>query len=192
MAGDCTGAFLRYFYDPCTAQCLPFYYDGCGGNANNFETLEECVSACSPLGDACSLPAAPGPCDGICPRFFHNVCTGQCEPFVFGCCDGNGNNFLTLEECEAACPPVTDICSLPGVVGPCEAIIPRYYYNAVTEQCESFEYGGCNGNLNNFLTLEECEAACRGTAPGSIPTVSDWGIVIMGLLMLTVGTLVFP
>lgn len=158
VAGDCQGAFLRYFYDPCIAQCLPFYYGGCGGNANNFLTLEECESTCSPEGNVCALPADPGPCDGACPRFFHNVCTGQCDPFLFGCCDGNANNFLTLEECEATCPPVTDVCQLPGVVGPCEAYIPRFYYNAVTDQCESFIYGGCDGNANNFQTLEECEA----------------------------------
>jgi hypothetical protein len=109
---------------------------------------------------------------------------------VFGCCDGNANNFLTLEECETTCPPVTDVCSLPGVVGPCEAIIPRFYYNAVTGQCESFEYGGCGGNANNFLTQEECEAACLVHAPEDIPTISGWGTVVMVLLMLSAGTIV--
>ena len=59
---------------------------------------------------------------------------------------------------------VTDICSLPGVIGPCEAYTPRLYYSAVTGQCESFIYGGCDGNANNFQTLEECEAACVQTA----------------------------
>jgi len=54
-------------------------------------------------GGICLLPADVGPCDGICPRFFHNPCTGQCEPFTYGCCDGNANNFETLEACEAAC-----------------------------------------------------------------------------------------
>ena len=173
VAGDCQAALLRYYYDPCTAQCLPFTYGGCGGNANNFLTLEERLSACSPEGDVCALPADPGPCDGACPRFFHNICTGQCEPFLFGCCEGNANNFLTLEECEATCPPVTDICSLPGVVGPCEAYIPRYYYNAVTGQCESFIYGGL---------LQAAE---------DIPTVSEWGMVAMAMLALTVGACIF-
>ena len=191
VSGDCQGAFLRYYYEPCTAQCLTFYYGGCGGNANNFPNLEECESTCSPEGDVCSLPASVGPCDGICPRFFHNICSGQCEPFVFGCCEGNANNFLTLEDCETACPPVTDICALPGVVGPCEAIIPRYYYNAVTGQCEYFEYGGCDGNANNFITQEECEAACVDQTTKDIPALSEWGLIIMALLGLTVGTITF-
>ncbi|MHC4695353.1 MAG: BPTI/Kunitz-type proteinase inhibitor domain-containing protein [Planctomycetota bacterium] len=187
VVGDCTAAYPRYFYDACTGQCVPFIYGGCDGNANNFLTLEECEATCSPS-DVCSLPADPGPCDSICPRFFHNVCTGQCEPFLFGCCDGNANNFLTLEECEATCPPVMNVCSLPGVVGPCEAIIPRFYYNPVTRRCESFIYGGCGGNANNFLTLQECEAACPMAIRGAIPTVTEWGLLVMSLLILMVGT----
>jgi hypothetical protein len=190
-SGDCQAAYLRYYYDPCTAQCLTFIYGGCAGNANNFLTLEECEAACLPdEDDVCSLPADVGPCDGVCPRFFHNICSGQCEPFVYGCCEGNANNFLTLEECEAACPPVTDVCDLPGVVGPCEAYIPSYYFNAVTAQCEPFVYGGCDGNGNRFDTLEECEATCLGAAPQDIPAVSEWGLAAMVLLTLTAGTLV--
>ena len=54
-------------------------------------------------GDICQLPPDPGPCDGICPRWFFNAETGQCEMFVWGCCEGNANNFETLKECQAAC-----------------------------------------------------------------------------------------
>ena len=28
------------------------------------------------------------------------------------------------------------------------------------EACETFEYGGCAGNTNNFLTLEQCNDQC--------------------------------
>jgi hypothetical protein len=55
-------------------------------------------------GDICNLPPDPGPCDGICPRWFFNPETGECEMFIWGCCEGNANNFETLEECQAACP----------------------------------------------------------------------------------------
>ena len=51
----------------------------------------------------CSLPPDPGPCDGVCPRWFFNTETGECEMFIWGCCDGNANNFESLEECEAVC-----------------------------------------------------------------------------------------
>jgi hypothetical protein len=54
------------------------------------------------------------------------------------------------------------------VVGPCKALIPRFYYNAESGKCEPFDYGGCQGNANNFETLQECEKACGGgTAAGT-------------------------
>jgi hypothetical protein len=82
-----------------------FIWGCCEGNANNFETLAECEAACPPEHDPCFLPPDIGPCDGICPRFYYDLCTGQCETFIWGCCGGNANNFETIAECEAACPP---------------------------------------------------------------------------------------
>ncbi len=55
-------------------------------------------------GRACELPPDSGPCDGMCPRWFFNPESGQCEEFIWGCCGGNANNFETLKECQAACP----------------------------------------------------------------------------------------
>ena len=52
------------------------------------------------------------------------------------------------------------VCSLPQVVGPCRAVIPRYFYNSSSMQCEPFNYGGCGGNSNNFATQAECEQRC--------------------------------
>ncbi len=122
-------------------------------------------------GSICSLPADVGPCDGVCPRYFYDVCTGQCEPFNYGCCGGNANNFMTMEECEAACPPEDDLCFLPAEVGPCDGLCPRFFYNVCTGECESFTYGCCEGNANNFMTMEECQDACPlddGCPPGDI------------------------
>lgn len=44
--------------------------------------------------------------------------------------------------------------------GPCKAIHIRYFFNIKSRKCEVFEYGGCHGNENNFLTLEECQEKC--------------------------------
>lgn len=52
------------------------------------------------------------------------------------------------------------VCEQPRVIGPCEALIPRYHFNQATSQCERFNYGGCQGNQNNFETKEQCENAC--------------------------------
>jgi hypothetical protein len=115
----------------------------------------------------CMLPPDPGPCEGICPRYYYDPCSGQCELFIWGCCEGNANNFETLAECEAACPPEHDPCFLPPDVGPCDGICPRFYFDPCTGQCETFIWGCCGGNANNFETIAECEAACppKNTCP---------------------------
>uniref|UniRef100_A0A8B9S694 Tissue factor pathway inhibitor n=1 Tax=Apteryx owenii TaxID=8824 RepID=A0A8B9S694_APTOW len=63
----------------------------------------------------------------------------------------------------AALPPLKlghSICALKADEGPCKAIHMRYYFNLQSRECEIFEYGGCHGNENNFLTLEECQKTC--------------------------------
>ena len=56
-----------------------------------------------PASDVCDLPADPGECDGVFLRFFHNPLTAGCEPFIYGGCGGNGNNFETLLQCHNQC-----------------------------------------------------------------------------------------
>lgn len=51
-------------------------------------------------------------------------------------------------------------CLLPPDVGPCRARIPSFYYDRYTQSCRQFMYGGCEGNANNFETLEACDEAC--------------------------------
>lgn len=57
-----------------------------------------------------------------------------------------------------------DICSLPPVnPSPieCSGVIPRYTYNASTETCEKFIYGGCFGTKNLFKNEFACLAQCN-------------------------------
>ena len=39
--------FTRFYYNPEARQCLMFDFFGCQGNANNFETREDCETTCS-------------------------------------------------------------------------------------------------------------------------------------------------
>ncbi|CDW56488.1 tissue factor pathway inhibitor [Trichuris trichiura] len=52
------------------------------------------------------------------------------------------------------------ICLLEKDTGPCRSIVPRYFYNATADLCMLFDYGGCDGNGNNFNTMEECMTKC--------------------------------
>nr|WVG99543.1 kunitz-type serine protease inhibitor [Pseudonaja textilis] len=45
--GSCKGNVPRFYYNADHHQCLKFIYGGCGGNANNFKTIEECKSTCA-------------------------------------------------------------------------------------------------------------------------------------------------
>ncbi|CRK90300.1 CLUMA_CG004005, isoform A [Clunio marinus] len=78
--------------------------------------------------------------------------------------------FISLDTVKAGGDP-TRICLLPQVVGPCEALIPRWHYDPTTQICSQFNYGGCDGNANNFMTEEECyETCCTDFFEGSSMT----------------------
>ncbi|KAL1472854.1 hypothetical protein MTO96_039053 [Rhipicephalus appendiculatus] len=45
--GICKALISRFYFDTETGKCTSFFYGGCGGNENNFETIEECKKACA-------------------------------------------------------------------------------------------------------------------------------------------------
>ena len=52
-------------------------------------------------------------------------------------------------------------CCLPKDPGFCKAYFLRFFYNANSQRCEQFVYGGCPGNRNNFVKRKECSDVCR-------------------------------
>ncbi len=57
-------------------------------------------------------------------------------------------------------PEKKRICMSPAERGTCADSFHRYAYNINMGKCLPFEYSGCNGNLNNFRTVQECEGVC--------------------------------
>ena len=43
--------FIRFGFNKDNSRCERFLYGGCGGNGNNFATLDECLGACGGLND---------------------------------------------------------------------------------------------------------------------------------------------
>ncbi|OBS67002.1 hypothetical protein A6R68_04459 [Neotoma lepida] len=64
-----------------------------------------------------------------------------------------------------------DSCQLKYSEGPCLGMIERYYYNGASMACETFQYGGCLGNGNNFISEKECLQTCRTIAACNLPIV---------------------
>ncbi|VDN20575.1 unnamed protein product, partial [Gongylonema pulchrum] len=148
------GSSYRYFYNSQTQECESFQYNDCesycgvggcpnGGTPerNEFGRLMTCSSAAS------------------CPS------THECTSV------SSGNSVASR-----CCPTRAYICSLPPQQGSScsSSTASRYYFNIVTKECTRFTYNGCNGNLNNFATLEQCNNFCLSSAcaPGDIAYVN--------------------
>uniref|UniRef100_A0A803V0L4 Protein AMBP n=1 Tax=Ficedula albicollis TaxID=59894 RepID=A0A803V0L4_FICAL len=84
---------------------------------------------------------------------------------------------LPQEEGSAAGPLPTyignkeDSCRLSRDSGPCSGMLSRFFYNSSSMACETFLYGGCLGNGNNFYSEKECLQACRTEAACRLPVV---------------------
>ncbi|XP_061332044.1 amyloid beta precursor like protein 2 isoform X2 [Pezoporus flaviventris] len=57
------------------------------------------------------------------------------------------------------------VCSQEAMTGPCQAVMPRWYFDPNKRKCIRFIYGGCGGNRNNFESEEYCMAVCKKMMP---------------------------
>ncbi|CAN8000420.1 unnamed protein product, partial [Ixodes hexagonus] len=173
---------LRFFYNQYTEDCEVFTYSGCGGNENNFKTMHECKKRCiyTPYG-LCALPPVKGPCSMSFIRYHWDKQLGDCKPFVYSGCAGNGNNFPDEDSCRNFCddtkvgettpyepdaPRLPKECMEEEEPGDCERDEDkkgevRYFYDHRTNSCNLFIFAGCNGNGNNFKDEDECQTRCR-------------------------------
>lgn len=60
------------------------------------------------------------------------------------------------------------LCEYPPATGHCRAKITRFYYNARLKVCNSFVWGGCFANRNNFASYESCMKRCEGHVPANV------------------------
>ncbi len=206
--GDCKEFTERWYYDEADEECRAFLFGGCGGNANNFETLDACRRRCTatvspsipesakpideefrtgriltgyqPLNaklmdsiistEFCFLQKEEGSCEESQLQWFYDRGDGVCKQFIYRGCDGNANRFANRQECESRCSQSQDVCILPRVVGPCSGSFRQWYYDAGTDGCYEFDYGGCQGNPNRFNNAQECQNRCQRNRPVTTST----------------------
>lgn len=119
--GSCHGNILRYRYDSEKRECVSFNYTGCGGNYNQFPSVEACDRACgryrlqdvsvvrhihwlkSNSFQVCSQGPSPGNCNLKVQKWHYDKESGRCKIFIWSGCGGNGNKFSSNEECTNLC-----------------------------------------------------------------------------------------
>ncbi|XP_046545155.1 actinia tenebrosa protease inhibitors-like isoform X1 [Haliotis rubra] len=129
--GSCRGSLRRFYFHPSCEECDTFTYGGCGGNANNFKSIEECEKTCFPV---CKLKPVTGRCRAAFRRYFYDPDSERCKKFIYGGCGGNANNFKTKAACEKECVPV---CELKPEVGRCRGRKRRFFYDPDTKSVRS-------------------------------------------------------
>ncbi|ULT97722.1 hypothetical protein L3Y34_005506 [Caenorhabditis briggsae] len=154
--GDCKQSVRQFWYNAETKTCESFLYTGCQGNNNRFNSLNECQSYCKNINAEPKCPQGRAYVDfsgkfmqcgeGLggtaCPANYECTFDG----LVYGCC-----------------PSKAYTCSLQvnKGIGCGSGSSYRYFYNNQAKECQSFLFLGCDGNSNNFPSIEKCQNYCE-------------------------------
>ncbi|XP_067675152.1 uncharacterized protein [Haliotis asinina] len=138
-----------------TCECRPLcshggvVYDEGQTWSTDLCTVCQCVNGrpeCSVRPDipSCQTPCLSSPCSahGSCHDLDPTAGTFQCQcqpPY-----DG------------PTCQTRQNPCVWGPDPGSCNQSIPRYFYNRFSQGCDTFNYTGCGGNINNYPTMDEC------------------------------------
>ena len=132
----------------------------------------------STIDNKCDLAPYTGPCRGSFRRWFFNKTAQTCQEFIYGGCQKNENNFETKDDCIKGCGPSevnvirdsNEKCSAAPEQGLCRGYFPKFFFNATSQRCEQFIYGGCGGNENKYETSDECRKSCGGNQTREVST----------------------
>uniref|UniRef100_A0A6B2G4F8 Boophilin-G2 (Trinotate prediction) n=1 Tax=Myxobolus squamalis TaxID=59785 RepID=A0A6B2G4F8_MYXSQ len=104
--GKCAHCVTRWYFNSKTFGCVSFKYGGCGGNGNNFQSLDDCIMSCPKAIKefVCTRPPSQGTFCGVPKtRFFYSWSKNSCQPFIYYGCAGNENNFRYINWCQDYC-----------------------------------------------------------------------------------------
>ncbi|XP_067099927.1 kunitz-type protease inhibitor 1a [Osmerus mordax] len=113
--------------------------------------------------DHCMVPMKVGPCRSSYPRWHYNAASRKCEPFTFGGCMPNANNYMTEDECKNACRGMSEN-HLSGRSGP----LPAAKGEMCGKPCESGQFNCSNGCcLDPGLQCDSVEQCSDGSDEAS-------------------------
>ncbi len=168
--GNCEAAMPRWFHDPSTGICRPFTYGGCGGNANNYQSLEECQKAChggNPNYDACKQPSdcvvTGTGCCGVCDHpnlTAHDFIAYSRE---------HANDVLNCAAVDIACAPCAPVAN-----GTRKYFIPNCISGeCVVQDIRESAATACNSAMD--CKLRNGTSCCEGCSGGDVVAVRNDG-----------------
>ncbi|KAK0412851.1 hypothetical protein QR680_006447 [Steinernema hermaphroditum] len=185
--GPCRAYFRRFYFDQKSKRCEQFVYGGCQGNANRFESLEECENSCGAHrsqaltfpeekkesveqeqhseSDNSEVAERDVPADGqeedTAVSQVVNVLPDSVSQAEF---DIQPITQSAIQTTMIVYPQPTselpELCRLPEEQGACFDEILRWRYSLEDGECIGFLYTGCGANANHFTSEEECQRAC--------------------------------
>ncbi len=166
--GKCTTTSCVCIPDCAGRQCGD---DGCSGNCGTCDDGNGCTNDACGLADQCVFTNNSAPCND------HNACTGgdvcaggACGGTAVVCNDGNACN--GLESCNAilGCVPGTPLACDDGLFCDGEEFCVPIY--------------GCQAGNSPCTENETCDEDTDQCVPNVIPTVSQWGLVVLTIVLL--------
>uniref|UniRef100_A0A0N5BXM0 Kunitz/Bovine pancreatic trypsin inhibitor domain protein n=1 Tax=Strongyloides papillosus TaxID=174720 RepID=A0A0N5BXM0_STREA len=152
--GEGNDMLKRWYYNSKDRKCYIFNYKGLKGSENNFLTQQSCESSC-PVWDNPCLIGEP------------ILAINSLKPII--CNPQNKNSCVNTHYCHVGATTNNNVCcqkegntpcTLPLNYGCGTSSLKRWYFDENKKTCLPFLYKGSRGNMNNFLSIEDCEIAC--------------------------------
>ncbi|XP_078522499.1 collagen alpha-4(VI) chain-like isoform X2 [Lissotriton helveticus] len=128
----CADYSLKWYHEATQGVCVRFWYRGCGGNANRFDTEQECLEGCITTNRRRS--------------------DSKDERVV--------NSDQRRSDSKDERVVNSEVCKEQKDAGPCHSFLAKWFFNSTSLRCERFWYGGCGGNGNRFESWDHCKSTC--------------------------------